>query len=122
MKYLIIVEDDADTADYVKACFEDSQLSVTHFNNGSAALNALFQGTKVDAILLDIMMPQMDGLEFLTQIRNDPKLKQIKVIMMTARDQLDDVVRAKELGISGYVRKPFTPEQIINKVMQALGI
>ncbi len=120
-KKLLIVEDDEHNVELISACFQDSGIDLSFAHDGREALATLAADNAFDLVLLDIMMPHVDGLEVLKHIRSDDKLANLKVVMVTARDQADDVVTAKKLGISGYIRKPFTPEQIINKVMSILG-
>jgi adenylate cyclase len=76
--------------------------------DGAAALQLLAR-EPVDLVLLDIMMPQLDGYEVLRQIRADPELRHLPVIMISALDQLDSVLRCIELGAEDYLPKPFDP-------------
>ena len=69
-----------------------------------------------DVTLLDISMPRMNGLELLAHLRTDPKWKSLPVIMVTTEGSQNKVMQALELGANGYVRKPFTAEQIKTKL------
>jgi two-component system chemotaxis response regulator CheY len=71
---------------------------------------------KVDLILSDINMPNMDGLEFLGKLKGDEGLKNIPVIMVSTEGSQTKVLEAVQLGAAGYVRKPFTPDQIKDKL------
>jgi CheY-like chemotaxis protein len=75
--------------------------------DGREALDLLRQPPSFDVVLLDILMPELDGYEALRQIKGDEGLKHIPVIMITAVDELDSVVRCIELGATDYLPKPF---------------
>jgi two-component system chemotaxis response regulator CheY len=93
------------------------QLGTVHeANDGVEALTRL-RGNPIGLILSDINMPNMDGLELLRNIRNNPALKSVPVIMITTEGSQEKVMQALQLGASGYVRKPFTPDQIKEKLI-----
>jgi len=95
-------------------------LEVLEASNGSEALS-LVKENSLDLILSDINMPLMDGLEFVRQLRRIESAKHIPVIMITTEAGEAHVVEALSLGASGYIRKPFTPEQIKERVISLLG-
>jgi len=95
-------------------------LEVLEASNGSEALS-LIKENSLDLILSDINMPLMDGLEFVRQLRRIESAKNIPVIMITTEAGEAHVVEAVSLGASGYIRKPFTPEQIKERVISLLG-
>ena len=88
---------------------------VLEANDGAEALEKL-KTESVQLVLSDINMPRMDGLELLAQIRAEPKWKSLPVIMVTTEGSQNKVMQALELGANGYVRKPFTAEQIKAKL------
>jgi len=88
-------------------------------NDGSEALKVV-EANEVSLILSDINMPNCDGLELLTQLRLTPKWKDLSVIMITTEGSQAKVMEAVQLGAKGYVRKPFTAEQIKEKVLSCL--
>ena len=88
--------------------------------DGAEALAQLQQG-KPDAIVLDAMMPVIDGHEVLRQIREDDTLADVPVIMLSARKQERDIVGALELGATDYVVKPFIPEELVARLGRILG-
>jgi two-component system, chemotaxis family, chemotaxis protein CheY len=95
----------------------DVQLgSVVEAADGVEALERLKAG-KVDLVLSDINMPNMDGIELLTHIRAKPEWKSIPVVMITTEGSQQKVLEAVELGAAGYVRKPFTADQIKEKLV-----
>ena len=88
-------------------------------NDGSEALKIL-EDNDVSLVLSDINMPNVDGIELLTRIRASPKWKQLSVVMITTEGSQAKVMEAVQLGAKGYVRKPFTAEQIKEKVLSCL--
>ncbi|MCF7765339.1 MAG: response regulator [Verrucomicrobia bacterium] len=87
--------------------------------NGAEGLEAAAR-EKPDLIILDVTMPVMTGLEMLTNLRLDPALKVIPVIMLTAESAQENIAKADSLGISGYVAKPFKEDQLVDKVKAAI--
>jgi len=87
--------------------------------NGAEALTALTK-SGVDLILCDINMPVMDGIEFLRQMQGVPNAKSIPVVMITTEGSESHVVQALSVGARGYIRKPFTPEQVKEHVIPLL--
>jgi len=92
---------------------------VREAGNGAEGLAAL-QGGAVDLILCDINMPVMDGLEFLRQLQGVPSAKGTPVVMITTEGSESHVVQALSIGARGYIRKPFTPEQVKQHVTPLL--
>jgi len=95
--------------------------SVLEAGNGAEALG-LLDSNPVDLILSDINMPVMDGLEFVRQIQTVEKLRGIPVVMITTEGSESNVVQALSLGAKGYIRKPFTPDQVKEHVLPVLGL
>ena len=94
-------------------------LQVLEASNGSEALS-LVRENPLDLILSDINMPLMDGLEFVRQLRGIESAQHTPVVMITTEAGEGHVVQALSLGASGYIRKPFTPEQIKERVIPLL--
>ena len=88
--------------------------------NGAEALTVL-QENQVDLVLCDINMPVMDGLEFIKQLPAVDNAKGVPVIMITTEGSEAHVVQALSSGARGYIRKPFTPEQVKTQVIPALA-
>jgi two-component system chemotaxis response regulator CheY len=95
--------------------------SVSEAGNGAEALG-LLDTNVVDLILSDINMPVMDGLEFVRQLQTVEKLRGIPVVMITTEGSESNVVQALSLGAKGYIRKPFTPDQVKEHVLPVLGL
>ena len=95
--------------------------SVLQAGNGAEALSVLAEN-QVDLILCDINMPVMDGLEFVKQLPGVENAKGVPVIMITTEGSESHVVQALSAGAKGYLRKPFTPEQVRDHVLSLLGV
>ena len=93
---------------------------VSEAGNGAEALAAI-QENPVDLILCDINMPVMDGLEFIKQLSGVANAKDVPVVMITTEGSESHVVEALSHGARGYIRKPFTPEQVKEHVVPVLG-
>lgn len=97
------------------------ELCVMEAGNGAEALD-LLNGNPVDLILSDINMPVMDGLEFVRRLQAIATLRGIPVVMITTEGSESNVVQALSLGAKGYIRKPFTPDQVKEHVLPVLGL
>jgi two-component system, chemotaxis family, chemotaxis protein CheY len=93
---------------------------VREAGNGAEGLGALAEST-VDLILCDINMPVMDGIEFLRQLQTVQNAKGVPVVMITTEGSESHVVQALTAGARGYIRKPFTPDQVKEHVLPLLG-
>jgi len=93
---------------------------VIEAGNGAEAL-AVLKESQVDLILCDINMPVMDGLEFIKQLPGVANAKDVPVVMITTEGSESHVVQALSCGARGYIRKPFTPEQVREQVTPVLG-
>ncbi len=93
---------------------------VLEAGNGAEAL-AILQESKVDIVLCDINMPVMDGLEFIKQLASVENAKGVPVVMITTEGSESHVVQALSSGARGYIRKPFTQEQIRERVLPILA-
>ena len=92
--------------------------------DGAVALNML-RAQKYDFVVSDINMPNMNGFELLTQVRQDATLKHLPVLMVTAEARKEDIVMAAQAGASGYIVKPFTKatlEEKVAKILQKLAV
>ena len=119
---ILIVDDDEMNIVMAKSILEMKvRAEILTTTSGSACLGILRQRQKpVDLILLDIAMPGMDGLQTLAAIRNDPSLRDSKVIFLTAAADKETIVKASQLKIADYVKKPFVPEDLISRVEKHL--
>ena len=106
--HVLIVDDNQMNRDMLARGLLRQQLHFALAGNGKQALDML-SSKAFDVVLLDIMMPVMDGFETLKRIKADPDLKHVPVIMISALDQIDSVVRCIEMGAEDYLPKPFDP-------------
>lgn len=108
--YTLLVVDDNEDNRYTlsRRLKREGYAKLETAENGKLALE-LIRARKVDLILLDIMMPEMNGYEVLEQMKADAELRHIPVIMISAVDEIDSVVRCIELGADDYLAKPFNP-------------
>jgi len=95
----------------------DVPLCLVHEAGDGAEALTVLKTKKVDLILSDINMPNMDGLEMLGKLKSDESLKNVPVIMVSTEGSQTKVLEAVQLGAAGYVRKPFTPDQIKDKLI-----
>lgn len=124
MKRILIVDDEL----YIRVLlqetleeFEDQGIELLSAGNGAEGWN-LIQQNHPNLILLDVMMPRMSGYEICQRIKNDPALRDIYIILLTAKGQEVDRERGQEVGADEYVTKPFDPDYIIERAAQVLGV
>jgi len=119
---VLVVDDAAFIRDLVKKCLRNvfPGIRTEDAINGRKA-QALLAKETFDLVLCDWEMPEMSGLELLTWCREQDHLKTMPFVMVTSRGDKENVVQAIQAGVSGYVSKPFTNEQLLTKVKQALN-
>lgn len=117
---IVLAEDEPQIARLIEFKLKKEGYQVTWKENGEEALKAI-KADKPDLILLDIMMPVMDGYEVLRRLREDENLKSIPVVMLTARAQERDVVKGIDVGAEDYITKPFHPAELLARVKRILG-
>jgi two-component system OmpR family response regulator len=116
LKRVLLVEDDPDIQVVASlALAELGGLTVEICGSGAETLGAV-QAFRPDLILLDVMMPDMDGITALKALREDPVLGDTPVVFMTARAQPHEVAHYRNLGSLGVITKPFEPESLAEKV------
>ena len=118
-KTVLVVEDKASLTQILQFLFLSKGLSVQIAFNGKEALDKA-SSIVPSLILLDIMMPQMDGFEVLEKLKQDPATSNIPVIMLTARKSREDMQRARDLGAVEYITKPFKAVEVVDKVLRHL--
>jgi CheY-like chemotaxis protein/MinD-like ATPase involved in chromosome partitioning or flagellar assembly len=117
---ILIVDDDLDTLRLVGLMLQHQGYRIIAANSGVQAI-ALSQGDKPDMVLLDIMMPEMDGYEVARKLRADPATNSIPIIMFTAKTQVDDKVQGFEAGADDYLTKPTQPRELFAHVKAVLA-
>jgi two-component system chemotaxis response regulator CheY len=119
----LIVDDSSVMRKIVERSLTQAGIEMTQVfqaGNGAEAL-AVLQENKVDLILCDINMPVMDGLEFIKRLPGIENAKNVPVVMITTEGSEAHVVQALSCGARGYIRKPFTPEQVKEHVIPVLA-
>jgi CheY-like chemotaxis protein len=115
-KMIMIVDDDERNTFALSSYLETWEIKTMIALNGQEAIGLLQKGPKPDIILLDMMMPVMDGYETLSALKNDDSLKNIPVIAITARAMKDDKEKCMEAGAWDYISKPVDLNVLINKI------
>lgn len=119
MTRVLVVDDEKTIVDLIKFRLEKQNYDVTPAFSGKEALE-LAKKQKFDLIVLDIMMPGMDGYQVLEELRKDKLTENIPVIFLTARNTDSDVWNGWQSGVDYYVTKPFTGETLLNAVKLCL--
>ena len=110
-----MVEDNAELKIYIYNSLSD-KYEVRDASNGKEALQLIASGWMPDIIVTDLMMPEMDGIELINNIRNDFTVSHIPIIMITAKHEDDVQVKAMRYGADGYIAKPFTMELLLARI------
>ena len=116
---IMIVDDDMDSLLPLKRSLERENYKVVEAYSGHEALQKATAETP-DVILLDLMMPGMDGYEVCNRLKKEMSLKNTQIILLTARDDVSDKVRGLELGADDYVTKPFNLNELKARIKTAL--
>ncbi len=120
-KKILLVEDDKMLADMYSTKFEKEGLHVMRAHDGAEGLDMIKQ-EKPDLVLLDIIMPKLDGFAVLKEIKADPELKKTHVLLLTNLGQSEDVTKGNELGADDYfIKANHTPAEIVEKVKGMLA-
>ena len=117
---VLVVDDDEMLVELIEFKLSQKGASVITSGDGEEGLS-IAKEQKPDLIVLDGMMPGMDGIEVLRLLKENPDTKNIPVIMLSARSQSRDVVGGLNLGAAEYIAKPFMPEELILKIRRLLG-
>lgn len=116
---ILLVEDEHDIQDLLKFNLERENYTVAAVDTGEDALQFLTT-RPVSLILLDLMLPGMDGLEVCRHLKAQPATRDIPIIMLTAKDSEADIVTGLEMGASDYVCKPFSPRVLVARIHSVL--
>ena len=116
---VLLVEDERDIAELVRYHVEKAGMRLVHAADGGAALR-LAHAELPDVVVLDLMLPGLDGLEVCRQLRRDAATRRLPIIMLTARGEEVDRVVGLELGADDYVVKPFSPRELLARIRAVL--
>jgi DNA-binding response OmpR family regulator len=121
IKRIICVEDEAEMIDLIRLILTRRGFDVKGANGGKEGLEAIRKETP-DLVLLDLMMPDMDGWEVYQQMKADEKTRDIPVIVVTAKAQsIDKVLGLHIAKVDDYIAKPFSPQELLNSVEKVLN-
>lgn len=119
-KSILVVDDEPNILLSLEFLMQQEGYEVRTATNGDEALLAVGE-KQPDLILLDIMMPKLDGFEVCQKIRSNPKWKDIRIVMLTAKGREVDQEKGLALGADDYIIKPFGTKQLVKKVKTVLG-
>ena len=118
---ILSVDDSITVRLIIRRAFQPYDCTICEAANGEIGL-AVAAKERPDVISLDITMPVMDGVTMLTKLKQDPELKDIPVVMLTAEAGRDNVANIASLGVLNYLVKPFKDEQIVEKIRTIVAI
>lgn len=122
MKNILVVEDSSTTRSMIRAALEEVEdFSSVEAGTGFEALKTL-PTQNFDLIITDINMPDINGLELISFVKNHPSYKDIPLLIVSTERSEEDMRRGMELGASGYITKPFRPENLREIVKKTLGL
>ncbi|MBN2120839.1 MAG: response regulator [Candidatus Omnitrophica bacterium] len=117
---ITIIEDDQDLVEFIQNFLQRRDFLVTTANDGRRGLEVIRE-EKPDLVILDIMMPDMDGIEVLNELKKSKDTKNIPVVMLTAKDTQPDRIRALELGAYEYIAKPLDTHMLLRQINNVLS-
>jgi len=118
---ILLVEDEPDIIRLVKFTLEQRNFEVVATSNGLAAIE-IASTEKPDLILLDVMMPVINGYDTCVRLKKNEKTKDIPVIILSAKAQKKEVDRALKVGAADFIAKPFSPRELREKIEKILSI
>ncbi|MDB4461872.1 response regulator transcription factor [Akkermansiaceae bacterium] len=119
MEHILIVEDEIDIAQLVSFNLERAGYSVDIVHDGREGLEKILKD-QPNLVILDLMLPGMDGYQILKEMQRDTRSHSIPVLMLTAKSQIDDRIKGLELGADDYLTKPFSPKELILRAQAIL--
>ncbi len=117
---ILIVEDEESLLKLESILLTSKGYDVRGVSNGQQALDAISE-ERPDLVLLDIMLPEIDGFEVCQRIKDDPETKDIPVIMLTAKKSREDMARGEKVGADWYITKPFKSAMVIETIQRFLN-
>jgi len=120
---ILIIDDEARIRELVQACLEDlgGWATLTAASGEEGLKIAQNESRWLNAILLDVSMPEMDGFTVYAKLQAHPTTKSIPVILLTAKVQASDRLRFRQMGVAGVITKPFSPTSIATQIAEILG-
>ena len=116
---ILIVEDERDIVELLRYNLQEAGFETDYVRNGADALHRAVEQSP-DLILLDLMLPEVDGFIVCRLLKNDPRTKNIPIVMVTAKTEERDRITGLELGVDDYITKPFSPKEVVLRVSAVL--
>ncbi len=116
-KRIVVVDDEPGVVEELEAWLEDEGYDVETSTDSAQGLKKIRE-TNPHLVILDIVMPEMDGFEVLSEIKKDSQTADIPVIMLTAKPETRSIMKAKDLRASDYVIKPFKPQEFLRTIQR----
>lgn len=113
-KKVLLVDDDVRNIYAISGILELHEMDIVYTENGAESLELVEKDTAIDIVLMDIMMPEMDGYEAIRRIRANPQFKHLPIIALTAKAMKEDREKCLEAGASDYIAKPVDPEKLVS--------
>jgi two-component system sensor histidine kinase ChiS len=118
---ILIIDDEETCLTSMELLLHDSKYHLIKTNTGQMGLKYIQDHHEsISVVLLDLMMPDMYGLNLLNEIKNDPKLSNIPVILQTGSSDEEEIIKAFDKGIFCFIRKPYKKQVLLNKIEKAL--
>jgi DNA-binding response OmpR family regulator len=121
-RHVLVADDEAHIGRIIKIKMEQGPFRVSLAFDGQEAVDILDQEDRVDAVVLDLMMPRLSGLDVLERIRSSDKLKEIPCIILTAAGQEDYEREARKSGATAFLTKPFSPKKLYALIANLTGV
>lgn len=117
---ILVVDDDEHILRSLSQYLELEDFDVVSASSGPEALQ-LFEQEKPDLLVLDVMMPGMDGFQVLESLRQNPETAHVPVLMLTARDQHNDILKGYQMGATSYLVKPFNLDELVEAIREVFA-
>ncbi len=114
MKKILVVEDEKNIRELIEFNLNNAGFSVAKASDGREALDIL--SSEIDLVVLDLMLPEIDGMEVCRKIRGNVELRKIPIIMLTAKGEEVERILGLEMGADDYITKPFSPRELIARI------
>lgn len=114
MEKILVVEDEKNIRELIEFNLKNEGYEVNTAADGREALNKLSE--EIDLVVLDLMLPEVDGMEVCRKMRGDKKLRQIPIIMLTAKGEEVERILGLEMGADDYMTKPFSPRELVARI------
>lgn len=121
-KHVLVADDEAHIGRIIKLKMEQGPFRVSLAFDGQEAVDILEQSDRVDAVVLDVMMPRMSGLDVLEKIRADERMKDVPCIILTAAGEEEYEREARRNGATAFLTKPFSPKKLYALIAKLTGV